>query len=69
MIIRTMILISHDATDPTANDTTLDLSDEIRQRLHRAFDFDDDEIEWLDDGFVIQADLDIDNVAKFHVEP
>ncbi len=69
MIIRTSILISHDAVDPSANDTTLDLTALLIEQLHQQFAFNDDETQQLDDGFVITVSLDVANVAQYHVEP
>lgn len=66
--IRITMSVHHDATDPAANDTTLDLSDLIIEKIFK----DLEDLETIERGpqyFIIQFSAPVENPSQYHVEP
>ncbi len=57
MIIKTTLVIGCDATDPSANDTTLDLRALLVTKLQSIGRC--ELIDMIDDGLIVELDLDV----------
>lgn len=67
MNITVTMSIGHDATDPSALDTTMDTSDLILEALGSKFT-NVRIVERSTDQLILMADIDIADPAKYHVE-
>lgn len=67
MTIRITMTVNHDATDPDANDTTMDMNDPIFENLFKGLE----NVELIEKSrqfMIVQFDVPCANPALYHVE-